>query len=229
MGRSNALNMDVRGLLDAEAKLALLQLPPDKRKRLLNRVALRLRTQWRQRIRDQRDVHLSPFEPRKIKHKGQKKRMLTGLARSLHVVRLTPSEAELGWGSRKLAMIASVHNAGMTYRASAAQLRRWKKVNPLMATREQAKRLRRLGYKRELPGKNKRGKQNGWRPGVAWIQENVKYAQAGLIIQKLKGEKLGPPSWDVKIPAREFFGIASQQEVSALVAHILPQILKSPK
>lgn len=229
MGLSNGLNMDVRGLLDVEAQLALLQLPATKRKRLLNRVALRLRTQWRQRIRDQRDLALSPFAPRKIKRKGQKKRMLTGLAKSLHVVRLTNDHAQLGWGVRKLAMIANTHNKGMTYRVTAAQLRSYTKNTPRFATREQAKRMRRLGYKRQRPGKNKRGKQNSWRPGVAWIQENIKYGQAGLVIQKLKGEKLGPPSWDVKIPAREFFGIASQQEVSALVAHLLPQILNSPR
>lgn len=44
MGNSNPLNLDVRGLVEAQARLALIAMPPRLRKRLLNRVAMRLRT-----------------------------------------------------------------------------------------------------------------------------------------------------------------------------------------
>lgn len=230
MSRSGLFNMDVRGMMDVEAQLALLSLPRELRRRLLNRVAQRLRTPWRQRIRNQRDVNGNAFDARKHKlKKGQKKRMLSGLAKALDVTRLTPNEAELGWRKSKMAMIGRTHNQGMSYRVTAAQVRSWKRTNPLMATREQAKRLRRLGYKRERPGKNKRGKQTYMRPSVAWIQDNIRYNQAGLLIRSLKDEKLGPTSWEVTLPGREFFGIANDQEISALIALILPQILSSPQ
>jgi hypothetical protein len=225
MADSNPLNLDVRGLVEAQARLALIAMPPRLRKRLLNRVAMRLRTTWRKRVRDQKDLSGSGFKPRATK---RKKKMLSGLAKALGVPRLTSEEVELGWGRKKNSMIAAVNNAGMTQRVTASQMRRFKRLNPLMATRAQAKKLRRLGYKVLIGGKNKRNRARYVRPSLSWIEENVKYAQAGLLIRLLKDEPPGPQAWDIVLPKREFFGPASQQEVSALFEHLLPQILKSP-
>lgn len=230
MGTSKAFNLDVRGLLDVEAQLALVSLPPKLRIRLLNRVGKRIRTQWRKRVREQRDLQGAPFAPRKRKRrKGQRPKMLSGLAQQISVIRLTENDTELGWGKPKTAMIAGVHNAGMVQRRTAAQMKAMSKHTPLMATREQAKRLRRLGYKVRLPGKNKRGGERWQRPSVDWITQNIKYSQAGLLIRLLKQEQPGPAAWEIKLPKREFFGVASQREVSELVAYLLPQILNSPR
>ncbi|WP_312244397.1 phage virion morphogenesis protein [Stutzerimonas nitrititolerans] len=229
MATSSPFNLDVRGLLELEAQLALLSLPPQLRRRLMNRVSLRIRTQWRKRVREQRDLNGNAFPPRARKRKkGQKPKMLTGLATGISVVRLTEDAAELGWGKRKTAMIAGVHNAGMTQRRTAEQMRGFKRVHPIWATAEQAKRLRRLGYKIRA-GKTKRGSQRWLRPSVEWITENIKYSQAGLLIRKLKQEKTGPTSWEIELPKREFFGVANQREVSELIAYLLPQILNSPR
>lgn len=154
--------------------------------------------------------------------------MLSGLAKALGVPRLTTEEVELGWGRKKNSMIAAVNNAGMTQRVTASQMSRFKRLNPLMATRAQAKKLRQLGYKVRIAGKNKRNRTRYIRPSLSWIAENVKYAQAGLLIRLLKDETPGPQSWDIVLPKREFFGPASSQEISALVEHLLPQILNSP-
>ena len=226
MAQRNALNLDVRGLVEAQQQLALMALPPNLRKRLLNRVAMRLRTTWRKRVREQRDLNGGSFKPRSAK---RKKKMLAGLAKALGVPRLTTEEVELGWGRKKNSMIAAVNNAGMTQRLSASQMRRWKRLNPLMATRAQAKKLRQLGYKRQIPGKSRKGESRYIRPSLSWIQENVRYAQAGLVIRKLSGENPGPQAWDIVLPKREFFGPASAQEVRALIDHLLPQILNSPR
>jgi hypothetical protein len=228
------INLSVDGVLDVETQLAMLSLPPKLQMRLMNRVGVRLRTQWRQRVRDQSDLNNSPFPPRKSRKTGknqrQKKRMLTGLASAIQVKRLTPSSTELGWGNAKMAMIASVHNDGMVLSSGASQLRRQRTSNPLKATRLQAKRLRLLGYKRAVPSeKKKRGKTRYMRPGVAWIEANLSYDQAGLLIRLLKGDEPGPTSWKVPLPAREFFGIASQQEINDLVTYLIPQILHSPR
>jgi len=225
MANRNPLNLDVRGLVEAQQQLALRAMPPRLRKRLLNRVAMRLRTTWRKRVRDQRDLSGSGFKPRASK---RKKKMLTGLAKALGVPRLTSEEVELGWGRKKNSMIAAVNNAGMTQRVTAAQMRRFKRLNPLMATRAQAKKLRQLGYKVLAAGKNKRGRARYMRPSLSWIQENVRYAKAGLLIRLLKDETPGPQAWDIVLPKREFFGPTSAQEVSALVELLLPQILNSP-
>ncbi len=229
MAASNPFNLDVRGMLDVEAQLALLSLPPKLRIRLLNRVGLRIRTQWRKRVREQRDLNGNAFAPRKRKRKkGQKAKMLSGLAAGVSVVRLTDAAAELGWGKRKTAIIAGAHNAGMTTRRTGAQMRGWTRNTPLMATAEQAKRLRRLGYKVKA-GKSKRGATRWLRPSVDWITDNLKYNQAGLLIRLLKQEQPGPTAWEIELPKREFFGVANQQEVSELVAYLLPQIINSPR
>lgn len=225
MGSRNSLNLDVRGLVEAQAQLALISLPARLRKRLLNRVALRLRTTWRKRVREQRDLSGTSFKPRATK---RKKKMLAGLAKALGVPRLTTEEVELGWGRKIDSIIAGVNNAGMTQRVTASQMRRLKRLNPLMATRAQAKKLRQLGYKVLVAGKNKRGRARYMRPTVSWIEENLRYTKAGLLIRLLKDQAPGPQTWNIVLPQREFFGPASPQEISALVEHLLPQILSSP-
>ena len=230
MARKQAISLTVEGMLDVQTQLAMLSLPPKLQARLMNRVGLRLRSQWRQRVRKQSDLNDSPFQPRKFRKQGQKKRMLTGLAKRMGVKRLVGNAAEVGWGNAKTAMIASVHNAGMTLRGGADQLSRQKGQNTLMATRFQAKRLRVLGYKRAVQNPDKkRRKPRFMRPGVAWIEANLSYDQAGLLIRLLKGDDPGPAKWDIKLPGREFFGIANQQEVNELVTYLIPQILNSPR
>ena len=226
MASRNTLNLDIRGLVAARQQLALRSMSPNLRKRLLNRVAMRLRTTWRKRVRSQQDLSGSSFKPRAAK---RKKKMLAGLAKALGVPRLTSEEVELGWGNKKNSMIAAVNNAGMTQRVTASQMRRFKRLNPLMATKAQAKKLRALGYKVAVASKTKRGRARYTRPSLSWIQENVRYAKAGLLIRLLKDETPGPQAWDVVLPKREFFGPASAQEVSDLIDHLLPQILNSPR
>ncbi len=224
------VDFDVRGLLDVKAQLELATLPEKLRRRLLNRVTLRLRAQWRQRVREQRDLHGASFQPRKQKRKAkQPSKMLGGLARQLTAVKVTAEHAQLGWGARKAAVVAAAHNHGQTYRRTAAQMRRWRKDVPEKASRLQAKKLRHLGLKIRQPGKSKRGKARWMKPSVSWIQENISYAQAGLLIGVLNDEQRGPTTWTIELPKREFFGPESPQEVGRLFAHLLPQILKSPR
>ncbi|WP_205904991.1 phage virion morphogenesis protein, partial [Pseudomonas viridiflava] len=72
MARST-FDLDIRGMLDAQDLLALLELPTPKRKRLLNNVAKRVRSMSRQRIRNQQNLDGTPFEARKDTSKGKKK------------------------------------------------------------------------------------------------------------------------------------------------------------
>ncbi|ASV36158.1 virion morphogenesis protein, partial [Pseudomonas sp. NS1(2017)] len=72
MARST-FDLDIRGLLGAEEQLALLNLPHQLRRRLLNNVSKRVRSASRQRIRNQQNLDGSPFEARKGSSKGKKK------------------------------------------------------------------------------------------------------------------------------------------------------------
>lgn len=66
---------------------------------------------------------------------------------------------------------------------------------------------------------------------MAWIQQHLNYARAGLLIRVLddeRAESTGAQSWDIKLPARQFLG-ASDSETSQLVNLVLQQILNSPR
>lgn len=224
---ANPLDLDVRGLLDVEAQLALLELSPQLRRRLLNNVSKRVRTQSRKRVREQRNLDGTPFAERKGSAKGKKK-MEAGLARLLQVTRVSSDEAELGWKNALTRWVASQQHNGVSERRTAAQMRRWNKVPPGIAcTDKQAKRLRQLGFRVRVQGKKSLTK-----PTVAWIQEHVNYAKAGLLIRILNDEKKeasGAQSWDITLPKRQFLGVNSGNETRDLINQVFLQILNSPR
>jgi hypothetical protein len=124
--------------------------------------------------------------------------------------------------------VASQQHNGVSERRTAAQMRQWNKTPPgLAATEKQAKRLRRLGFKVRQDGK-----KSLTRPSVAWIQEHVNYAKAGLLIRILddqKTESTGAQSWDITLPKRQFLGVSTDRDTSLLVNQVLQQILNSPR
>jgi len=225
MARS-LFDLDARGVLGVREQLALLQLPPRLRKRLLNNVSKRVRTLSRQRIRSQQNLDNSPFAPRKKVEPGQKK-MEAGLGKLLQVTALTTDQATLGWKNSLTSWVAAQQHTGSTERRTAQQMRRWNRVpEGAVSTPKQAKRLRRLGFRvRQV------GKKRLTRPSVAWILEHVSYMQAGFLIRVLdeeRGESTGADSWDIKLPKRQFLG-ANSRETSDLVSQVLQQIINSPR
>ncbi|NWD54269.1 phage virion morphogenesis protein [Pseudomonas veronii] len=225
-GRST-FELDARGYLGVREQLALLSLPPQMRRRLLNNVTKRVRSMSRQRVREQRNLDGSPFEARKGSAKGKKK-MEAGLAKLMQVTRVNADEAELGWRNALTRWVAAQQHHGISERRTAAQMRRWNKTSPgLAATEKQAKRLRRLGFR-----VRQAGKKSLTRPSVAWIQEHVNYAKAGLLIRILNDEKTessGAQSWEITLPKRQFIGVGTERETSLLVNQVLQQILNSPR
>lgn len=221
-----AFDLDIRGMLEAQNLLALMELPLPKRKRLLNNAVKRVRSLSRKRIRSQQNLDGSSFDARKDTSRGKKK-MEAGLGKLLMVTRLTGTEAELGWRNTLTRWIASQQHHGVSERRTAAQMRQWNKVpEGTAATEKQAKRLRRLGFKTRQTGK-----KSLTRPSVAWIQQHLNYAQAGLLIRVLDGEQTestGAQSWNIKLPSRQFLG-ASTSETRQLVDLVLQQILNSPR
>ncbi|PWE46172.1 virion morphogenesis protein [Pseudomonas prosekii] len=224
---ANPCDLDVRGLLSVDAQLALLELKPQLRRRLLNNVTKRVRSMSRKRVREQKNLDGSPFADRKGSAKGKKK-MEAGLAKLLQVTRVSADEAELGWKNALTRWVASQQHNGVSERRTAAQMKRWNKVAPGIAcTDKQAKRLRQLGFR--IPQK---GKKALVRPSVAWIQEHVNYAKAGLLIRILNDEKTetsGAQSWDIHLPKRQFLGVETGHETRELVNQVFQQILNSPR
>lgn len=227
MASRSPLGLDARGYLGVREQLALLSLPPQLRRRLLNNVTKRVRTMSRKRVRDQQNLDGSPFEARKGSAKGKKK-MEAGLAKLMQVTRVSADEAELGWRNALTRWVAAQQHNGVSERRTAAQMRRWNKTPPgLAATEKQAKRLRRLGFR-----VRQAGKKSLTRPSVAWIQEHVNYAKAGLLIRILNDEKTeatGAQSWEITLPKRQFIGVSTERDTSLLVNQVLQQILNSPR
>ena len=226
MGRST-FELDARGYLGVREQLALLSLPPQLRRRLLNNVTKRVRTMSRKRARDQQNLDGSPFEARKGSGKGKKK-MEAGLAKLMQVTRVSADEAELGWRNALTSWVAAQQHTGASERRTAAQMRKWNTVPVgLAATEKQAKRLRRLGFK-----VRQQGKKSLTRPSVAWIQEHVNYAKAGLLIRILddeKAESSGAQSWEITLPKRQFIGVSTERDTGLLLNQVLQQILNSPR
>lgn len=110
--------------------------------------------------------------------------MEAGLAKLLQVTRVSADEAELGWKNALTRWVATQQHNGATERRTAAQMKRWNTVAPGIAcTDKQAKRLRLLGFRIR-----QKGKKTLTRPSVAWIQQHVNYAKAGLLIRILNDE-----------------------------------------
>ncbi|KAA0983755.1 phage virion morphogenesis protein [Pseudomonas sp. ANT_J28] len=227
MARRSTFELDARGYLAVDAQLALLSLPPQLRRRLLNNVTKRVRTMSRKRVRDQQNLDGSPFEARKGSGKGKKK-MEAGLAKLMVVTRISADEAELGWKNALTRWVAAQQHHGVSERRTAAQMRSWNKTSPgLAATDKQAKRLRRLGFR-----VRQAGKKTLTRPSVAWIQEHVNYAKAGLLIRILddeRSESTGAQSWEITLPKRQFIGVNTDRDTSLLINQVLQQILHSPR
>jgi hypothetical protein len=225
-GRST-FELDARGYLGVREQLALMSLPPQLRRRLLNNVTKRVRTMGRKRVRDQQNLDGSPFEARKGTGKGKKK-MEAGLAKLMQVTRVSADEAELGWKNALTSWVAAQQHNGVSERRTAGQMKRWNNVPAgLAATEKQAKRLRRLGFK-----VRQEGKKTLSRPSVAWIQEHVNYAKGGLLIRILddeKAESSGAQSWDITLPKRQFIGVNTERETGLLLNQVLQQILNSPR
>lgn len=226
----NTIDFRLEGRLDVKTQLALMELPPKLRRRLLNTVSKRVRAMSARRVRAQQNLDGSAYEPAKNKRKGRRK-MLSGLIKNkyLNVTQLSDEQATLGWRNGLQSWIAEQHHHGRSQRYTAAMAR---KANPVNTddpcTEEQAKRLRRLGFRVRVARQGKRGGTRWQRPSVAWIKERVKFGQAGLLIRALKNETPGPTSWDIKLPKRDFLG-ASPSEVAQLVQLVLQQILNSPR
>jgi hypothetical protein len=225
-GRST-FELDVRGYLGVREQMALLSLPPQLRRRLLNNVSKRVRSMSRKRVRDQQNLDGSPFEARKGSGKGKKK-MEAGLAKLMQVTSVSADEAVLGWKNALTSWVAAQQHNGVSERRTAAEMKRWNTVPAgLAATEKQAKRLRKLGFK-----VRQEGKKSLTRPSVAWIQEHVNYARAGLLIRILDDEKTessGAQSWEITLPKRQFIGVGTEGDTASLLNQVLQQILNSPR
>ena len=202
------ITLDTRRSKD---QLNLLALPPKKRQRLVWRAANEMKKLAARNVRQQQDPNGNAWAPRK---RGKRK-MLRGLPKLLVIHEPSQDVAELGFkkGSMNVhaGVVANTHQKGHTYKVTAASRRRIAsdggKNKP--ASKAQARKLRELGFKRQ--GKRKKSYRSA---SLGWITGNLNYAQAGLLIKKLKDEPV-KESWEIELPARPFLGANAKQREQA--------------
>ncbi|MCO4207929.1 phage virion morphogenesis protein [Aeromonas hydrophila] len=203
------ITLDTRRSKD---QLNLLALPAKKLKRLVWRAANEMKKLAARNVRQQQDPNGQPWAPRR---RGKRK-MLRGLPKLLQIREPRQDVAELGFTkgtmSAHAGIIANTHQKGHTYKMTAASRRR---IAPSeggkqkQASKAQARKLRELGFKR--PGQRKRSYRSA---SLGWITSNLNYAQAGLLIKKLKDEPV-KESWEIELPARPFLGANAKQREQA--------------
>ena len=196
-------------------------MPEKQRRRLLWRIGDELKKKTARNIRQQKTPDGQAWTPRKRKpRKGGKKKMLTGLP-ALLSVRDTAIDVSIGFNRGSMpvhaGVIAGTHHDGMNQTRTAEQASKNKPGRePETATKAQSKRLRLLGYKR----RGKRGRYVN--ASSKWIQENLSYRQAGMLIKKLKGGAV-KRSWGIELPARQFMG-ANEAERAKIIRRVMQGI-----
>ncbi|WP_429211342.1 phage virion morphogenesis protein [Aeromonas veronii] len=202
------ITLDTRHSKD---QLNLLALPPKKRQRLVWRAANEMKKLAARNVRQQQDPNGNAWAPRK---RGKRK-MLRGLPKLLVIHEPSQDVAELGFKKGAMnvhaGVVANTHQKGHTYKVTAASRRRIASDGgkDKQASKAQARKLRELGFKR--PGKRKKSYRSA---SLGWITGNLNYAQAGLLIKKLKNEPV-KESWEIHLPARPFLGANQQQREQA--------------
>lgn len=208
------ITVDVLGLVSAQRRLQLMELPPGKRRALIGKITNKIKTKSKQRIAKQTDIEGSAFARRK-KPRRDRKKMLSGLAKKIEVTRRTSDESVLSFRNGLMAYIAAKQQHGITETATPETGNARTRANSSsMASRQQAVRLLAAGYR--IPRKNKR-------PSIKWITQNMKSDQAGLLLTILRTEA-AKTSWQITVPARSFLG-TTPAEAEEFLNTILDQLL----
>jgi hypothetical protein len=130
---------------------------------------------------------------------------------------------ELGYKNKRVAQIAQAHHSGATLKMDAKQAQKNNPATSKPATRNQARRLRELGYKK--PSGKKKGRYV--RASLSWIVENLTQQQAGIIIRILKdGEtKSTKKKWEIELPKRSFLS-QSKEEIEAQTKYMVAELAR---
>lgn len=204
------------GELTIRNRVQLLRLPSAKRKQLLRRMALSVRKNSRQRLRQQVDVEGRKFTARK--DRTNRKKLLRGLGKTMRVAG-NDKAARVYFASALTSKIAFAHQHGIdeVMTKATVQKRQGAPDYDAPATRRQAKELRAEGYKVRRDGKGYK------RPTLKWITENLSLGQAGLILRVLR-DQASVSRWVIPLPARAFLG-ANDQEVNRIVNEVFQQTI----
>lgn len=209
-------HVDVLGVLPLRRQLALLQMPPALRKRLMARVAKKIMQDSKKRVSKQQDLSGAAYPARYRERTHNRRKMLSRLVKQLKVIAADSTGATVGFYNPVVGKIAAVQQEGKTEQVNAAQFSRGRASYSQPASRRMAKIMLELGF--TVRRANGRGQS---RPSIRYITEHYKQGQAGAIISSMRARQGLPAhsSWTTRLPARSFLG-ASAQEVQQHIESI---------
>lgn len=223
--------VDAAGIVRLRQQLDVLRLSPEAKRKLVREMAMEVRRQSRQNIKQQRCVDGSPMAPRKTHRRNRhgrlesrndakaNRKMFVGLARAMSIAANRNGQGEVSWKGTEFALIADKHQHGKDERVSTrSKKKRLDKdsdyYNPkARVERWLAKELLQLGYRKAV--KLKSGKVRQQRVSLRWILQNMTRGEAMAIWQKLSGYT-APDSWTVGVPERPFLGVNGRQSGAML-------------
>lgn len=195
-----------------QAQLLLMKMPPGRRRNLMRKMARKVQTKTRKRLRAQETVSGSDFAPRK---NGKKQKMLRKLGRFMKTT-ANPSESKVYFNNAIVARIAYAQQHGLDEVVRARDFKR--KPGTANATRQQAKALIKAGYKKPQDGRLRRVSQK-------WIMENMSIDQAGAILRTMR-DKPAKEKWVIPGTPRPFLG-ASESDIKEILIGMEDDFLNS--
>ena len=202
------INTRVNGLLDVRSQLKALRLDASKRRTINRALSRKVASFSKGRIRQQRGLDGRAWKGRaKGRAKGHGK-MLRGISKRMQV-QANSAGGKIRFAGGKVAY-KQQHGSTEEFDAAKAKARYGgvSDTDKAMATRSQARKLKKLGYRR------RRGKRYS-RPTQSWIMNNMSMGQAGAIIRALAGG-VKKDNWTVVLPARSFLGVTDADDAVLL-------------
>lgn len=212
------IRLDVQGQLSIKRKVQLLQLPAQKRKRLLGQVSRKVRSASRKRAVAQKGLDGVAWQPRKD---GGKQKMLRKVSRRM-VTYYNPDRGTVSFDNTAAGRIARQHQDGIDTLMSADKMRRiyGRPDYNAPATTGQAKALRAEGYKtRKKSGKGYRN------ASLREIRETLSQGKAGVILH-LMTDAEKKQQWVIPLPSRSFLG-ATEREINDMVNTVFDQTIRA--
>ena len=218
---NKTVKVELKNFDEGVERLRLVTLPPEQRKRYLRRMLGQARKLARKNVKAQREVDGGSFVPRKERTKAKwgaaagdklkKGKLLWNLAKAkLFNIWVDDYEATIRYQNPVTGAIAMRHQKGLSERFQVKKIiypfyvnpkKRRRPAFPGGCTIHQACMMFRMGFVY-------RGRRPDWR----WIMKNIPKVKAGYILDALmKKAKYGTAPEIMKVPARPFLGMTSEQ------------------
>jgi hypothetical protein len=213
---SQTIKIDVVGLLPWQRQMQLLQLSPDRRRRLVARVAKKVVQDSKKRVRDQVDLQGNRYQERHRQRTHNRRKMLSRLVKELKVIKADSNSATAGFNSPVSGRIAADQQQGKRTTVSASSFGgRSAESHNQPATRKQAKALIEAGFKLRINGKGRKS------PSIKYIVDHYTQGQAGSALKRLRvwAGVATKTSWTTLLPARSFLG-ATAAEIQQYIEQI---------